>query len=265
MTAILLGIAVGIVLGLTGAGGGILAVPALVFGLGWPMPQAAPVALIAVAGAAAIGSIDGLRRRLVRYRAAAFMAVIGVVTAPAGLMLARVAPENMLLLLFASAMFVVALRTLRDKPPADDQRTLTAPCRIDPATGRLHWTPGAAAVLASIGAASGFLTGLLGVGGGFLIVPALRRFSDITIQGIVATSLSVIALVSASSVFVAWLHTHELPVAVAVPFAGGAALGMVAGRAGAGLLKPLYLQRTFAVVALIVATGLVVRALVAMR
>ena len=55
LLSLLLGVLVGAVLGLTGAGGGILAVPALVVGMGWSMQQAAPVALVAVAGGAAVG------------------------------------------------------------------------------------------------------------------------------------------------------------------------------------------------------------------
>ena len=78
LAALSLGVVVGAVLGLTGAGGGILAVPALVVGLGWSMQQAAPVALIAVAGGAAVGAIEGFRRRLVRYRAAILMAATGI-------------------------------------------------------------------------------------------------------------------------------------------------------------------------------------------
>ncbi|MFJ1017246.1 TSUP family transporter, partial [Bordetella bronchiseptica] len=72
-----LGILIGLTLGLTGAGGGILAVPALVLGLGMDMPQAAPVALMAVGLAAAVGSAEGLRRGTVRYKAAALMSVVG--------------------------------------------------------------------------------------------------------------------------------------------------------------------------------------------
>ena len=261
MTAALLGIAIGLVMGLTGAGGGILAVPALVFALGWTIPQAAPVALLAVAGAATLGALDGLRRRLVRYRAALFMGAVGASIAPLGLKVASIAPERVLLAGFAIAMVLVSAKMFRDAraaaiPNDEDSR----PCLLDPATGRLHWTPSAAASLGSIGAASGFLTGLLGVGGGFLIVPALRRFSDISMQGIVATSLAVIALVSTGSVIGAWLQGRDLSLDVAAPFAAGAAFGMIGGRVGARAMSPSLLQRIFAGVSATVAVGLIVRA-----
>lgn len=255
-----LGVLVGVVLGLTGAGGGILAVPALVFGLGWPVSRAAPVALIAVAAAAALGAVEGLRRGLVRYRAAAFMAAVGMLLAPLGLRAAAAAPERALLLAFAAAMIVVAVRMFRHAGSTHAHGT-PPPARIDPATGRLRWTGAATAALGAIGAASGFLTGLLGVGGGFLIVPALRRFTDIAMPGIVATSLAVIAIVSAGSVVMASLGAAVVPLGVAVPFAAGAAAGMVLGRIGTHRLHPAHLQRIFALVAICVALGLVVRAL----
>ena len=87
--SLILGILVGGVMGVTGAGGGILAVPALVGGLGWTVQQAAPVALIAVASGASIGALDGLRRGQVRYRAAILMAVVGIPCTSPGLQLAH--------------------------------------------------------------------------------------------------------------------------------------------------------------------------------
>lgn len=261
MIAALLGVVIGIVMGLTGAGGGILAVPALVFALGWTIPQAAPVALLAVAGAASLGAVDGLRRRLVRYRAALFIGAVGAAVAPLGLKVASVAPERLLLAVFAVAMVLVSGKMFFDArstiEPGDGNPPL---CELDPATGRLHWTSASAAALGAIGAAAGFLTGLLGVGGGFLIVPALRRFSDISMPGIVATSLAVIAIVSMGSVIGAWLQGRDLSIAVAAPFAAGAAVGMVAGRIGARSLSPLLLQRIFAGVTATVAIGLIARA-----
>ena len=67
---ILEGLAIGTLLGLTGAGGGILAVPALMASQGWTVAQAAPVGLLAVTLAALVGTVEGLFKRIVRYRAA---------------------------------------------------------------------------------------------------------------------------------------------------------------------------------------------------
>ena len=260
MIAFLLGIGVGAIMGLTGAGGGVLAVPAMVFFLGLPLADAAPAALVSVAIAGAIGTVEGLKRRLVRYRAAGFMAFFGVALAPLGLKVARVSPERWLLAGFSIVLVIVAVRMLA-RPSADPAAGAhDVPCRMDPATGRLHWTPLVAATLGAIGATAGFLTGLLGVGGGFMIVPALRRFTDIPMQGVVATSLAVTAMVATGTVATAVLHGQALPWGIAATFAGGAVCGMLAGRLAVRRLKAVHLQRLFGALAGITAVAVAIRA-----
>ena len=255
----LLGAGIGAIMGLTGAGGGVLAVPALVFFVGLPFTEAGPAALVSVAIAGAIGSAEALKRGLVRYRAAAFMALFGVALAPTGLRVARVSPERLLLAAFSVVLLIVAARMLFK---SGDARAAGegVPCRMDPATGRLHWTPAAAATLAAIGATAGFLTGLLGVGGGFMIVPALRRFTDITMQGVVATSLAVTTLVATGTVATTVLHGHPPPWSVAAPFAGGAVCGMVGGRLLVRRLQATQLQRIFGALAAVTAVAVAFRA-----
>ena len=260
-TAALLGACIGAIMGLTGAGGGVLAVPALVFFVGLPLADAAPAALVAVAIAGGIGTVEGLKRGLVRYRAAGFMAIFGVALAPFGLKLARVSPERFLLAGFAVVLLIVAARMLLGAKPDRSGVDRAVPCRIDPATGRLHWTPRVAATLGAIGATAGFLTGLLGVGGGFMIVPALRRFTDITMQGVVATSLAVTALVATGTVVSSALHGHPPQWAVAGPFAAGAVAGMVAGRLAVRRMQAAHLQRIFGALAAATAVAVAFRAL----
>src|SRR3546814_945555 len=79
-----LGALIGLVMGMTGAGGGILAVPALVVGLGFSMTAATPVALMAVGISAMVGALDGLSKKIVRYKAAAQLAVLGSMLSHAG-------------------------------------------------------------------------------------------------------------------------------------------------------------------------------------
>ncbi|AKC70967.1 sulfite exporter TauE/SafE family protein [Pandoraea oxalativorans] len=267
-TATLLGAAVGLVLGLTGAGGGIFAVPALVFGLGWGVPQAGPVALLAVGASAAVGSAQGLRAGIVRYRAAMLMAGIGVCLAPLGSLMAHRLPERWLVGLFAMAMLIGAARMYRASRggarsagagDAAGACTPLPPCRMDPATGRLHWTRRVASTLGAIGAISGFASGLLGVGGGFVIVPALRRFTDISVHGVVATSLFVIALISAGTVASAWWHGMH-PGTQGWVFVVGAVAGMLLGRALSPRLAASRLQQIFSALMTIVAFGMVVKA-----
>ena len=202
LLSLFLGIVIGAVMGLTGAGGGILAVPALVAAMGWSMQQAAPVALIAVGASAALGALEGFRHGLVRYRAAMLMALVGFPFAALGSMLAHGLSQPLLMGMFSLVLLVAAYRmALRGSGRTEHE---TDPHRkagqLDPETGRFQWNAPTFLLVCSIGALTGLMSGLLGVGGGFIIVPMLRRYTNLTMHGIVATSLLLIALVSCSAV-----------------------------------------------------------------
>jgi len=253
--AILFGLAIGMVLGLTGAGGGILAVPALVLGLGWSMPQATPVALLAVGLAAAVGAADGLRKGQVRWRAALLMAAMGIALAPFGVRLSHMLPHTVLMVLFALAMFAASARLVEDGAGLS---SLNKNCMLAPQTGRLNWTRSCAMTLAAIGAMSGLLTGMLGVGGGFLIVPAFRQWTNIRMHGIVATSLLVVALVSLGATLSA-LHAGAQVNATGALFIAAVVAGMSGGRMAAPRLPARHLQRGFAMLSIVVALYLLLR------
>ncbi|WP_313388538.1 sulfite exporter TauE/SafE family protein, partial [Achromobacter aegrifaciens] len=108
--SVALGACVGLILGLTGAGGAIMAVPLLVFGLHLQVSQAAPIALLAVGLSAALGAVLGLRKGQVRYRAAGFMAATGILVSPLGLWAARRLPNAPLAIIFAGVLGMVAWR-----------------------------------------------------------------------------------------------------------------------------------------------------------
>lgn len=261
---LVLGAAVGVILALTGAGGGILAVPLLVFGLGLTMAKAAPVGLLAVGLAAGVGAVLGLRQGIVRYRAAGLIAAVGIATAPAGQWLAHRVPNEPLAIVFGGLLIYVAVRMFRQasselrEAPEPERRI--RPCVVNPEESRLRWTLPCARALALTGVVSGLLSGLLGVGGGFVIVPALKRNTDLDTRNIVATSLAIIALVSLGSVGAATVAGHMDWMAGA-PFAAGAVLGLMGGRLVADRIKGPRLQQAFAVVAVIAALLLFARAL----
>ncbi|MEO7114275.1 MAG: sulfite exporter TauE/SafE family protein [Caldimonas sp.] len=262
LISLLLGTLVGAVLGLTGAGGGILAVPALVVGLGWSMQEAAPVALIAVAGSAAVGAVEAFRKGLVRYRAAALMALSGFPFTWLGISLAHATSQRALAALFAALMLLVAIRLLRQALAAGAVGVASGKplARIDPATGRLRWNRPTALLLAGIGGLTGLATGLLGVGGGFVIVPLLRRFTDVPMHGIVATSLLVIALVGSGGVLAAVWRGASLPAGPTALFTVATAIGMLAGRGLSQRLSSRQVQIGFATILLIVAIGMLGKA-----
>ncbi|MDN5842802.1 MAG: sulfite exporter TauE/SafE family protein [Alcaligenaceae bacterium] len=260
--ASLLGLLIGIVLGLTGAGGGILAVPALVLGMGFQMAQAAPIALIAVALASGLGAIAGLRRGIVRYRAALLMAAIGCLTSPLGLMAAHHIPNGWLMTIFSAVMVLVAYRMIsgaRRTGRQSQEAVEGKSCVLSPSTGRFLWTARSASVLAGIGAVAGLMTGMLGVGGGFVIVPALRHYSNVPMHGIVATSLMVIALVAARTV-AGSIHTGVTLTPVTGAFIVCIVAGMFCGRLVARRVSGRALQYGFGSISALVAVLMLARA-----
>jgi uncharacterized membrane protein YfcA len=141
-----LGALVGAVLVLTGAGGGAIAVPLLLFGAGLSMQQASPVALVAVGLVAAIGAAIGLRDGLVRYRAAALIGGAGMAGAPVGVMFARHLPQAPLMLAFAAFMLMTAWRMARPQA-AGTAATPAQVCLRPDGAKRLQWTRACAAAL----------------------------------------------------------------------------------------------------------------------
>ena len=263
LTYLSLGLAIGVILALTGAGGGILAVPTLVFGAQQSVAQAGPVGLLAVGMAAALGAVLGLRAGTVRYRAALLIAAVGMLLSPLGLWLAQRIDNRWLSLVFALVLIFVAYRTYRQASDAPVRAAtvekVAPPCVRDADTGRFRWTAPCARALALSGAGAGVLSGLLGVGGGFVMVPALCRYTNLPMQSVVATSLAVIALVSTTGV-VSSAVAGTLNWAVAMPFSAGALFGMAGGRLIAARLAGPLLQKGFALVSAMVAIGMISRA-----
>ncbi|MDO8878262.1 MAG: sulfite exporter TauE/SafE family protein [Pseudolabrys sp.] len=262
----LLGSFTGIVLALTGAGGAIIAVPLLIFGLHLAVAEAAPIALLAVCLSATIGASLALLQRKVRYRAAGFIALTGAVVSPIGVWLAQKLPNTPLTLLFAMVLMYVAFDMFRqsgsEQTEASVTRSFAAPCLLDSPGGRLIWTWPCVRALALSGLTAGSLSGLLGVGGGFVVVPALKKVTNLEMQAILATSLAVIALIAAigvtSSAFMGGMNWL-----IAIPFAGGAIAGMLLGRLFANRFAGPKLQQGFAVLAVCVSVGMVIKVILA--
>jgi len=264
LTSLLLGLAVGLILALTGAGGGILAVPLLVFGTHIGVAQAGPIGLMAVGMAAALGALLGLRAGVVRYRAALLIAMTGMLFSPAGLWLAHRIDNRWLGVLFALVLLYVALNTFRKTRAghraAVEEAARRPVCQRGAGTGRFIWTRPCARALALSGSIAGLLSGLLGVGGGFVMVPALQRHTDLAMQSAVATSLAVIALISAAGVATS-AASGTLAWGIALPFSAGALAGMLGGRTLSARLSGPHLQRAFATVSAVVAVGMIAKTL----
>ena len=107
----------------------------------------------------------------------------------------------------------------------------------------------------------GFLSGLIGVGGRFVVVPTIQHYTDLDMRSIVPTSLAVIALVSVAGVTSSAI-SGGLIWEIGLPFSGGALLGMLGGRAVGKKLSGIMLQKGFALFCVLVAIGLIARSVV---
>ncbi len=256
----LLGIFTGLFLGLTGSGGTIIAVPLLIFGLQTTVAEAAPIALLAIALSAAASTTVALRQGTVRYRAASLVAITGMLTAPIGMGIARQLPDLLLALLFAGVLVFAAWYMYHQSNPATTpvKEKLSPLCRFNAASGHLIWTWPCTRGLVFSGIITGFLSGLLGVGGGFITIPVLRKISNLSVQSLLATSLAITALISAMGVasatsmgFMNW--------SIALPFSAGAVTGMLIGRHYSNRFNEVKLQRGFALLACCIASGLIIQ------
>lgn len=258
--SMLLGLFVGCVLAITGAGGTILAVPLLAFFLHLSITTAAPIGLLAVALAAGIGAFQGIRAGIVRYKAATLIAGCGILFAPIGVWLAHRTSNAMLSLIFALVLLFVAWRMWQQSTELitlDNAETAPA-CAVNPATSRLFWTAQCTQRLIAMGSLAGLLSGLLGVGGGFVIVPTLKKVSNLSLQSVVATSLAVVALVSVGSVIVYWTH-QQINWQIALPFTMATVVGMLAGRLLSGKISHQTVQRGFSFLAVFVALAVLLK------
>jgi hypothetical protein len=256
-----LGIVIGILMGLTGAGGGIVSVPLLIFVLHLTIAQAGPIALMAIASASSVGAVLAHRMKTLRYKAATLMAICGLVTAPLGLFLAFRVPNKPLTILFSIILILVSLRSFlqarQELLGLSPIQIRHPPCALDPVTGKFKWTAACLWVMIVIGSIAGFLSGLLGVGGGFVIVPALKKFTNLTQTSIISTSLGVMALISLGSIGMSAV-AGTLLWKTGLLFSGGAVLGLLLGRRFHHYLNPSRSQQAFAILTFLIAAYLLI-------
>lgn len=224
--AVGLGLCIGVLLGLVGGGGSILAVPALVYGVGLPLSRAVPTSLLVVGISSTVAAIPRGLRREVRWRIAAIFGAAGLPAAFAGAAINRLLPPRSLLVAFVALMLLAAYRMLQgDEREGGD-------CALPVVAST--WRSCLPKAIAS-GMGVGFLTGVFGVGGGFVIVPALVLLLGLPMTAAVGTSLVIVGINSAAG-FLAHLGEARLDPTVTVAFTLATVTGaLVAGRLGSRL------------------------------
>ena len=266
IAALVFGAITGLALGLTGGGGTMLALPFLMYGLGLPAHEAAAVSLIAVSMMALVGALARWRAHQLQLHLGVLFAIAGVVGAPIGALIAQHLPGKLLIGGFALLTILVAVRMWRrgHGPLPTDSAALppnvllrNAACRFDP-TGHLRLTSRCLRLLIPSGFVTGIISGLFGVGGGFVVVPALVLIAGIDIRQATATSLMVVAMVSGSGAITAFAGgVHADPWLVAI-FTVAGIVGLELGSRFGRRLPEQVVQRGFAVVLVLVALALLI-------
>jgi uncharacterized membrane protein YfcA len=228
---------VGVSLGLLGGGGSILSVPVLVYVARIDPRQAVALSLVLVGATSITAAFLHRRRDCVDRRVGAMFGLAGLPGAFAGGLLTHLVAPRLLLFCFALLMLVAGgimlRRSLREKRVASVLR------------------PRRPALVVLSGTGVGFLTGFLGIGGGFLIVPALTMFAGLPMPVAVGTSLMVIAL-NCLAGLVGHLGTTVMPVLPTIAFTAAAIAGGIGGERLASKTSPRRLRRAFACAILLV-------------
>jgi uncharacterized membrane protein YfcA len=220
--------AIGLSLGLLGGGGSILTVPVLVYVLGYAAKPAIAVSLLVVGVTSLIGAALHWRLGNVRVGMAFTFGVFAMLGAFMGARLSVLLSGGVQLVLLAVVMTAAAASMLRSRN------------EVEPSAS---WRP---ALFVPLSLGVGVLTGLVGVGGGFLVVPALVLLARVPMRQAVGTSLLVIAM-NAASGFVGYLGTVDLDWRFLVGFTTAAVAGALAGTALIAHAPQAALKRAFAV------------------
>lgn len=243
LAATILSLLIGISLGLLGGGGSILCVPVLVFVAKMPTHLAIPASLVIVGLTSLFAASLHARRGNLSLSAALRFGIPGIFGSIVGARLSHGVPEKILLLSFSTLMLVVGfLMTLRRSSPGEQEPTVT----------KKSASP---FLLLGVGGGIGVLTGFLGVGGGFLIVPALHYLGGLPMHLSVGTSLAVIFINSASGVL-GHLGQVNLFEPALLLFTAAALFGAMGGTAIGRRVSAASLKRSFGVFVVLVAIAM---------
>lgn len=228
-------IAMGIVLGMTGGGGSILAVPILIYLMEVAEKSAIATSLLLVGATSAVAMLGYLRQGHVDLRIGAIFGVFGMIGAYIGGFLAKFIPGTLLIALFAALMLGAAFAMFRPgKGEGEEDLVATPPQKLP---------------LVSIGGEGivvGIVTGLVGAGGGFLVVPALVLMSGLSMKRAVGTSLMVITMKSFAG-FAGYAAHAEVDYRMALTMIGLAVIGAVLGSSTAKYVDGAKLRKGFGV------------------
>jgi uncharacterized membrane protein YfcA len=242
-----LGLLIGLALGLLGGGGSILTVPIFVYVLGYDAKQSIAMSLAVVGVTALFGAVGHWRIGNVHTRVALVFGAVAMAGTYLGARLSVFFSGAVQLVLFALVMIVAAYFMLRGSVPG----VRAVPKDLQPEKRRS--VP--ILLIAVEGIAVGVLTGLVGVGGGFLIVPVLVLLARIPMKQAVGTSLAIIAMKSMTG-FAGYLGQVEIAWGFMVTFTAVAIVGIMLGTVLVRFVPHKTLRKGFAIFLLLMGAAI---------
>jgi uncharacterized membrane protein YfcA len=268
-----IGLMIGLILGLTGAGGSVFAVPLLMLMAGLPITDAIGISLGAVATTTLYGSARNLVQKNtspVLWKPGIVLASVGALSAPFGKWLGLQVPELWLVSGFSLLAVIIAIRMWLSAAKNPDAASVVragnftlipspdALCTLSK-SGQFELRPRCVTGLLIGGLFVGLLSGLFGVGGGFLIVPLLLALSAVSMAQAVSTSLVIIALISTAGFASHFVFAETIPWHLLGLVVTGGIIGMVIGQMVSHKIANALLQKIFAIGLLIVAMTTLLR------
>lgn len=246
--ALLSGALSGGALGLTGGGGSILAVPLLVYVVGENIHLAIGTSLVAVGVTSLISSISYMRQSLVKFKIAFYMAAPGIISTYLGALINKQIKGPVLLLIFALLMIYIGYLMFAKKKSKDQSL---------PDSSKINYPK-----ILALGFLTGLASGFFGIGGGFLLVPALFLGAKLKMKEAIATSLFIIFLFGMFGLGSYIVQGRQINLMISAIFVAGGSIGGIAGAFYAKRINQVWLRRIFSIFIILIGISIFVENLI---
>lgn len=246
--ALISGLLSGGALGLTGGGGSILAVPMLVYVVGENIHLAIGTSLVAVGVTSLISSISYMKQSLVKFKIAFFMAAPGLISTYLGALINKQVKGPVLLLIFAVLMIYIGYLMTAKKTP--EKKELVGESKI-------HYPR-----ILLLGFLTGLASGFFGIGGGFLLVPALFLGANLKMKEAIATSLFIIFLFGMFGLGSYIIQGRHIDALVSTIFVIGGSVGGIVGAFYAKRIDQIWLRRIFSIFIILIGLSIFIENLI---
>lgn len=235
-------------LGLTGGGGSILAVPLLVYFVGENIHLAIGTSLVAVGVTSLISSVSYMRQSLVKFKIALYMAAPGLISTYLGALINKQVKGPVLLLIFAILMIYIGYLMIKQKKTQE---------QTQPESSKINYLR-----ILTLGFITGLASGFFGIGGGFLLVPALYLGANLKMKEAIATSLFIIFLFGMFGLGSYIIQGRQINLMVSTAFVVGGSVGGIVGAYYAKKINQGLLRKIFSIFIILIGLSMFIENLI---